>query len=654
MPGGKDNINDDLIVSVNDVFISSLGARYIVRDVLGQGTFGQVFKCSNQSNGEMVATKVIKNQAAYYHQARVEVGVLQFLNTKADPTDRSHIVRLKDFFMHDGHLCLVFELLDLNLFELIRHNKFRGLSLSLVRVFTKQLLEALMVLRDSGIIHCDIKPENVLLSDATSGNVKLIDFGSACFANCTVYSYIQSRFYRSPEVVLGHSYNMAVDMWSLGCVAAELFLGLPLFPAACEHDLLGRIVQMFGTLPDWLLLEGKNTSNFFSRRANTMESRTNFSLLTASEFEAVNGKRAPCGKQYFQHTALADVINAYPVRDGLRDEDISREKRARESFTDFLLGLLDVDPETRWTPQQAHQHPFITGDSFNGPFQPVPDSLVSKIELETGRRPAPPATAGSPMMIPQPRHQTGSASWAAMLATSPQVHAQAHAAAMAAVHMQMSLHQDQAALGSSYSAAHSLQRIVTSTATTMVSAPAGQSLPPLGTSLPVPMFSPPSRSFGVHLQGALQDMPPSFDSGDQRVMPLLQLPGATEIPANSLHFQPSSFQPFSVNTFHSAMASAAALSTASETGEGELQGGSMAQMGTHQGELGSGASRWSDQQWTTPIAKLQSQSAGSEPSATQDSRTSAEGSAGGTPHKERSASAQEDVQNSADWDPLWR
>jgi len=278
LPGGKDNINDDLIVSVNDVFISSLGARYIVRDVLGQGTFGQVFKCSNQSNGEMVATKVIKNQAAYYHQARVEVGVLQFLNTKADPTDRSHIVRLKDFFMHDGHLCLVFELLDLNLFELIRHNKFRGLSLSLVRVFTKQLLEALMVLRDSGIIHCDIKPENVLLSDATSGNVKLIDFGSACFANCTVYSYIQSRFYRSPEVVLGHSYNMAVDMWSLGCVAAELFLGLPLFPAACEHDLLGRIVQMFGTLPDWLLLEGKNTSNFFSRRANTMESRTGHRL----------------------------------------------------------------------------------------------------------------------------------------------------------------------------------------------------------------------------------------------------------------------------------------------------------------------------------------------------------------------------------------
>ena len=84
----------------------------------------------------------------------------------------------------------------------------------------------------------DLKPENILLSNATSGEIKLIDFGSACFENRTVYSYIQSRFYRSPEVVLGSTYNVSIDMWSLGCVAAELFLGLPLFPGASEHDLM--------------------------------------------------------------------------------------------------------------------------------------------------------------------------------------------------------------------------------------------------------------------------------------------------------------------------------------------------------------------------------------------------------------------------------
>ena len=98
-----------------------------------------------------------------------------------------------------------------------------------------QILDALIVLRDASIIHCDLKPENILLASPSPtggslGQLKLIDFGSACFEGRTFFSYIQSRFYRSPEVLLGLSYNAAIDMWSFGCVAAELFLGLPLFP----------------------------------------------------------------------------------------------------------------------------------------------------------------------------------------------------------------------------------------------------------------------------------------------------------------------------------------------------------------------------------------------------------------------------------------
>jgi hypothetical protein len=93
------------------------------------------------------------------------------------------------------------------------------------------------VLREAAIIHCDLKPENILLAPpgpggGSLGQLKLIDFGSACFESRTAYSYIQSRFYRSPEVLLGLSYSAAIDMWSFGCVAAELFLGLPLFPGA--------------------------------------------------------------------------------------------------------------------------------------------------------------------------------------------------------------------------------------------------------------------------------------------------------------------------------------------------------------------------------------------------------------------------------------
>jgi dual specificity protein kinase YAK1 len=98
----------------------------------------------------------------------------------------------------------------------MRQNGYRGLSWSLLRIFLKQILDALSVLSASQIIHCDLKPENILLNKLTAPDITLIDFGSACFETQTVYSYIQSRFYRSPEVLIGVPYNSAIDLWSFG------------------------------------------------------------------------------------------------------------------------------------------------------------------------------------------------------------------------------------------------------------------------------------------------------------------------------------------------------------------------------------------------------------------------------------------------------
>lgn len=130
-----------------------------------------------------------------------------------------------------------------------------------VSLLLPQILRSLCVLRGASVIHCDIKPENILLKSLDSGEVKLVDYGSACFEGRTVYSYIQSRFYRSPEVVLGHPYNGAIDIWSLGCVAAELFLGLPIFPGASEYNLLQRIVEALGVPPASVLLKARGAGN---------------------------------------------------------------------------------------------------------------------------------------------------------------------------------------------------------------------------------------------------------------------------------------------------------------------------------------------------------------------------------------------------------
>ena len=85
------------------------------------------------------------------------------LNNEYDPNDEHHILRLRDSFIHRNHLCLVFEQLSSNLYELIKQNQFQGLSTQLVKVFTSQLLDALIVLKEARLIHCDLKPENILL-----------------------------------------------------------------------------------------------------------------------------------------------------------------------------------------------------------------------------------------------------------------------------------------------------------------------------------------------------------------------------------------------------------------------------------------------------------------------------------------------------------
>ena len=163
---GYDNEDSDYILYVNDILGSeetNHKNRYLILDVLGQGTFGQVVKCQNLKTQEVVAVKVVKNKTAYFNQSMMEVSVLDLLNGRMDKNDDHHILRLKDTFIHRQHLCLVFELLSVNLYELIKQNQFRGLSTTLVRVFAQQLLNGLCLLSKARLIHCDLKPENILL-----------------------------------------------------------------------------------------------------------------------------------------------------------------------------------------------------------------------------------------------------------------------------------------------------------------------------------------------------------------------------------------------------------------------------------------------------------------------------------------------------------
>ncbi|TSS60392.1 Dual specificity tyrosine-phosphorylation-regulated kinase 4 [Bagarius yarrelli] len=234
---------DDEHGSYLKVLHDHIAYRYEVLEVIGKGSFGQVLKCLDHKTNEMVAIKIIRNKKRFHQQALVELKILDALRRR-DRDNCHNVIHMKEYFYFRNHLCISFELLGANLYELIKKNNFQGFGLALIRRFAHSLLKCLQMLRREKIIHCDLKPENILLSQRGHGNIKVVDFGSSCYEQQRVYTYIQSRFYRSPEVILGHPYSMAIDMWSLGCILAELYTGYPLFPGESEAEQIACIMEI--------------------------------------------------------------------------------------------------------------------------------------------------------------------------------------------------------------------------------------------------------------------------------------------------------------------------------------------------------------------------------------------------------------------------
>lgn len=133
----------------------------------------------------------------------------------------------------------------------------------MIRKFGSQILTALKFLRQLGVIHCDLKPENVLLEHSSRSAVKVIDLGSACLRNEKVYTYIQSRFYRAPEIMLGIEYTSAIDMWSFGCMLVEFYTGYPPFPGESETDQMLSIMEYKGLPPSYLCEQATRADIFF-------------------------------------------------------------------------------------------------------------------------------------------------------------------------------------------------------------------------------------------------------------------------------------------------------------------------------------------------------------------------------------------------------
>ncbi|TSQ46612.1 Dual specificity tyrosine-phosphorylation-regulated kinase 1A [Bagarius yarrelli] len=347
---GYDDDNFDYIVKNGEKWMD----RYEIDSLIGKGSFGQVVKAYDRAEQEWVAIKIIKNKKAFLNQAQIEVRLLELMN-KHDTEMKYYIVHLKRHFMFRNHLCLVFEMLSYNLYDLLRNTNFRGVSLNLTRKFAQQLCTALLFLAtpELSIIHCDLKPENILLCNPKRSAIKIVDFGSSCQLGQRIYQYIQSRFYRSPEVLLGMPYDLAIDMWSLGCILVEMHTGEPLFSGANEVDQMNKIVEVLGVPPSHIMDLAPKARKFFEKLSDG-----SWSIKKTKD-----GKKYKPPASRKLHTILG-VEAGGPG--GRRAGESGHAVADYLKFKDLVLRMLDYDPKTRIQPYYALQHSFFKKTAEEG------------------------------------------------------------------------------------------------------------------------------------------------------------------------------------------------------------------------------------------------------------------------------------------------
>lgn len=321
---------------------SVIAARYQVLSYLGSAAFSRAVQCLDLQTDNMVCMKIIKNDKDFVDQSLDEIKLLKLINSNCGDIDAKHCLRLIDYFYHKEHLIIVTELLRDNLYEFSRFNREHGeepyFTLGRLQRIARQLLLALEYIHGLWLIHADLKPENILVKSYSRCQVKLIDFGSSCFTDDTLSPYVQSRSYRAPEVILGLPYDQRIDLWSLGCVLAELWTGFVLFQNDSAQSLLARVVGIVGPFPQHMMTSAKFVAQFFTQDGRLYR-------------EAEAAPPSPHG----QPSTVRRIQLLLPKRSSLhqrmRTEDLH--------FLDFLSCLLRVDPAERPSAKEALEHPWL-------------------------------------------------------------------------------------------------------------------------------------------------------------------------------------------------------------------------------------------------------------------------------------------------------
>lgn len=252
-------------------------------------------------------------------------------------------------FVFKNHFCIVIELLGMDLFHVLTLRNYTGLQMRLMRSVLTSLLTAIAELHANDLMHSDIKPENICInSDSSSIDVKLIDFGSAmCVSQQSDHKlYVESRYYRAPEVILHIPYTSKIDIWAIGCVAMELFCGLPLFPGQNEEHMISLFDQYLGPFPHDFICMSPLYNKYFEDDA----------IIPVNEVLARSGKPPVDTGSYFEYPDIMQTIISYQ-RPPMQN---SPEYIDRCNLANFIFQCLTLDPQQRPDARSLLSHPFFT------------------------------------------------------------------------------------------------------------------------------------------------------------------------------------------------------------------------------------------------------------------------------------------------------
>jgi len=315
---------------------------YEVDGIIGRGSFSTVFKATSLDYQRPVSLKILRNEKDCFDAGLGEVRIHSLI-IRNDPHSRRHLLRMLDCFYFREHLMVVTELLNSSLLAHYMHLELQGkreayYNAQTLGMLSAQIIDALSFLHGLSITHCDIKTPNICIVNAETRQFKLIDFGAAVLTHDTHTSYLQSRWYRAPEVMLGCAWGELIDIWSFGCVVAELALGCPLYQYNSIELVLAAIKATRGNIPTWMLEAHPIAQMFFSASACAYE---------------VDPLRMPPGTYLIRsapHTELRTILTQRLDPASFGNVGI---------FVTFLEQLLTVDPKERPDADACMESPFL-------------------------------------------------------------------------------------------------------------------------------------------------------------------------------------------------------------------------------------------------------------------------------------------------------